>query len=167
MGFWDKITDNDINNARGTEGGLYLCPGNFTVQILRCKMIETKDKHEAFVAELNVLKSDTDELKADTQPSYYVDMDGKFPQLSLGNVADFIRAALASMAQQHGEECPPLEEIELTKALGESVTGVDNLLAGVYLNCFAFNKKTRAGSDFTRTKWSTPDNLTEILAAAA
>lgn len=166
MGFWDKVNDEEINDAHGTKGGLYLCPGNFIVQVQRCKMIKTRQKHEAFVGELLVIESDVEELPAGAKPSFYVDMDGKFPELSLGNVADFIRNGLASLARQHGEEHPPVEDIELTAAIGKAVTGADNLLAGVFLRAYAFNKKTREGNNFTRIDWSVPDTLNELLAAA-
>lgn len=166
MGFWDKVKDKDVNDASGTKGGLYISPGNFIFQVQRCKMIETRDKHDAFVGELLTIESDSEKLVAGDRPSYFMDMD-KFPELAMGNVADFIRAGLASLAAQHDEECPDMEDIELDAATGKAVTGSDNILAGVYLQCYAFNKPTKTGNNFTRTIWSVPENLDELLAADA
>jgi hypothetical protein len=166
MGFWDKVSDEEINNAEGSKGGEYLLPGNYVVQIQRCKEFTTREKDEAFIAELLVIESDNEKMPPGKKPALFIKELPKYPELYLGNVADFIRAGLASMAEQHGEECPETEEIQLTKELGLSVTGTDNLLAGVYLTAYAFNKPTREGKDFTRINWSTPPNLAEILAAA-
>lgn len=169
MGFWDRLEENDFNQARGTQGGLYFKPGNYLVQIQRCKMITTQQNHEAFVAEFKVIETDVEDpnLKPGAEPSYFVDMDGKYPELALGNVADITRAGLASLACMHGEEHPPIEQIELTKEVGKAVTGKDNLLAGVYLSVYAFNKPTREGNDFTRFKWRIPENIAELAAQAA
>lgn len=166
MGFWNKVTDEEVNNASTSGGGLYLLPGNYIVQILRCKEFTTRAKDEAFIAELLVIESDNEKMPAGSKPSFFVKQLPEYPDLALGNVADFIRAGLQSLATQHGEDCPDIDDIELTVETGESVTGSDNLLAGVYLAAYAFNKKTKKDNDFTRIEWSVPDNLDEILAAA-
>ena len=166
MGFWDKVSDKDINNAKGSEGGEYLPPGNFVIQVLRCKEKTTRGKEEAFIAELLVVESDNENMPVGKMPALFIKDIPEFPELALGNVADFIRAGLVSMSEQHDEECPPVDEIELTKELGKSVTGTDNLLAGVFLTAYAYNKKTRKDKDFTRYKWSTPPNLAELVTAA-
>lgn len=167
MGFWDQLKDKDINEAKSTEGGLYFSPGNYIAQIQRCKMIVTRDKKNAFIAEFKIISTDVDDpnLKPGSEPAYYVDMDGKYPELSLGNVADFVRAGLASLAVQHGEEHPPIAQIELTKKVANSVTGADNILAGVYLDINAYHK---TGKTFTHFKWRVPtaEKLAELVAAA-
>jgi hypothetical protein len=169
MAFWDKVTKEQLKDARGTQGGLFFRPGNYLVQIQRCKMVETRQKHEAFVAETKVLETDTQDpnLQAGSEPAYFVDLDGKFPELAEGNMADFLRAALASFAHQNGEEHPPVDEITLTPEIGKAVTGEDNLLAGTYLQVHAYNKVTKEGKDFTKFRWRIPENLEERLAIAA
>lgn len=167
MGYW-KNREEKLGDARGTQGGLYFVPGNYIAQIQRCKMIETRDKDEAFIAEFKVLETDVEDvsLKPGAQPSYFVNMDGKFPALSLGNVADLMRAGLASLAEQHGEEHEPQDEIEITDDIADAITEEDNLLAGVFLKVYAFNKPTKEGKPFTRIKWSVPENLKALAAAA-
>jgi hypothetical protein len=168
MGYWTNRKEK-INDARGTQGGLYFVPGNYIAQIQRCKMIETRDKDEAFVCEFKVIETDVEDknLKPGSQPSYFVNMDGKFPDLSLGNVADIMRAGLASLAEQHGEEHEPQDEIEITDEIADAITEEQNLLAGVFLQVYAFNKPTRENKPFTRIKWSVPENLKELVAANA
>lgn len=159
----------NIKEARGTEGGLYLEPGNYLVQINRCKMIETHAGAPMFIAELLLLESDNEKLKVGSEPSYTVKFGGEYPKLALGNVADFMRACLASMADALGEERPEdISEVEIDEPTAEAITGEENLAAGVYLTCKAFNKKTKKDNkDFTRTKWGVPENLAELLANAA
>ena len=158
MSFWKTIEEKGtkINDARSTQGGLYFAPGNYTAQIQRCKMIRTLAGEDAFVVEFRVIKSDVAVLGPGSEPSYYVGMGGKYPALSLGNVADLMRAGLAALAISAGEEHPPIKQIELDTLTCESITGADNILAGVILDVYAFNKPTKDGSDFTRIKWRVP-----------
>lgn len=170
MSFWNKLQDDkvDINEAKGTEGGLYLIPGNYKVEVQRCKMIKTRERHDAFVAEMKVLWTDVESqsLKPGSMPSYFVDMDGKFPELALGNVADFARVGLASLAAKYGKDVPPLEEIPLDTDTMNKITQAKNLLAGTILEVNAFNKPTREGKDFTRLKWKVPVDAKELYAAS-
>ena len=172
MGFWDKIDEDKMKDARSTQGGVYFTPGRYpVVQVLRCKMIKTQERHDAFIAECRILVADDTytkkegeeaPLQAGDEPALYVDMDGKYPDLSLGNVMDFMRAGLASLAEQHGQEHPPVEQIEVGKDEANSVTGAENLLAGVLLSVTAFNKPTREGRNFTRIKWAVPADVAAL-----
>lgn len=158
MGLWDKVKDEDINNARSTKGGAYFKPGNYVVRVLRCKELETRAKDEVFIAECEILDTDNDECPVGYRPALYIEKNPAYPTLWLGNVADFIRAGMASLAVAQGEEPPPAEKIELTKAVGEAVTGEENLLAGVILMVYAFNKETKEKKKpFTRFEWTVPD----------
>ena len=151
---WDKIQE-----ARGTKGGLYFKPGNYLAKVQRCMMIKTRQGHEAFVAEFEVIETDVEDvnLRPGAKPSYFIDMDSEFPELSLGNVADFMRAGLDSLAKQHDEEVPVL-----TPVVAKAITEEDNLLAGVFIDVYAFNKPTRKGKDFTRINWSTPQDVQKV-----
>jgi hypothetical protein len=162
----------NIKEAHGTRGGLYLKPGKYTLQVLRCKLIESFRKDPTFVAELRVVtsekNSEDEPLAPGSEPSFVINMNGKFPELALGNVADFMRAGLASLADQHNESRPSdISGVEVDEAVASAVSGEDNLLAGVYVTANAFNKKTREGNDFTRITWDVPDNLAELVGASA
>jgi hypothetical protein len=164
MGLWDKVDSQELNGAESTQGGLYFKPGNFLVQVQRCKEFKDQQKHDIFIAEFKILDSDSDNpnLQVGAEPTFYVDMDGKWPKLALGNVADFMRAGLSSLAAQHEEDVPAT--IELTKEIGESVTGAENLLTGVLLQVNCYNKPTKAGGDFTMHKWRVPEKVAELAA---
>lgn len=163
MGLWDNIKDKDINEATSTKGGVYLKPGNYTVRINRCRELETRAKKTAFIAELEVVESDNAECPVGYQPSFFCQEDPRYPQMALGNIADLLRAALASMAADGTKP----ESIELSKELAMSVTGEENLLAGTFVRVYVYNKKTKEkGNDFTHHSWSIPENLAELTAAA-
>ncbi len=159
MGFWDN---KNINDASSTKGGLYFEPGNYLVQVQCCKMIVTRNKDNMFVAECIIIKSDSDNksLQPGAEPAYAVNMDGRFPDLSMGNVADFMRAGLASMAEQVGEEHEEVDKIEIDDDTANSITDEEeNLLSGVFLEVKAWNKPTREGNDFTRVNFRVPGNV--------
>jgi hypothetical protein len=162
----------NIKNSGGNGGsGLYVSPGKYTFFIKRCKMIEGDfSKKKFFIAELEVVSSqkteDNEPLAAGTEPDYLVDLGGKFPQLSMDNIADFMRVGLASLADASGEDRPENpDEIDLDEEMADSICEEENLLAGTFINCLAFNKLTREKKDFTRMKWSVPSNLDELAAA--
>jgi hypothetical protein len=157
----------DIKEAKGTEGGNYFEPGNYVVQIQKCKEGKTRSDKPFFAAECRIMESDNEEAKPGSLVSFFVLFD-EYPELSLGNVADFMRAGLASYMVQNGIDDVPEDHnaIELDEATADEISGEENLLAGVYMNCFAFNKKTKGGNDFTRFKW-TPIRKDQVEAIAA
>jgi hypothetical protein len=164
MGIFAK---KNIGNARGSRGGLYLEPGNYVVQVQRCKEETGFKGDEFFITELEVIESNVEKLPPGSAPSYVVNMKGKFPDLALGNCADFMRAGFASLADQSGEDRPSdIDDIELDDDMAEAVISEENLLAGVFLSVKAWHKDTRDGGVFTRVKWGVPDNLTELASAA-
>lgn len=143
--FWDNIEDNS-----GTEGGEYFTPGNYFVKVIRCKEINTENGTHAFVAECEVLESDNDETKVGSHPSLFVNMNHKWPKLAKGNIADFMRAGLASAAEAMGEEAP-----ELNKQMAMLIKGEENILAGTFLAVRGWNKKTKEKKeDFTMLEWT-------------
>lgn len=160
MGFWDRHKNDDIKNARGTKGGVYFTPGNYLVRIDRCKEISTRGQKDVFIAECTVLESDNDKTTKGSHPSVYIEDNPAYPNMALGNIADLMRAALASKADQLGAERPEdPEEIEIDMDVAKAVTGDDNILAGVILQVNAFNKKTLKDKDFTRLAYTVPDNV--------
>lgn len=164
MGLWDRVQDQDIKTARGTRGGVYFKPGNYTAQIVRCKEIETRGKDVAFIAEFEIVESDNPECPVGYRPSFYVADDPEYPTMALGNIMDFLRAGLASLATAQGDPIDP-EDVQVDKEIAESSTGEENLLAGAFVRVYAYNKPTRKGNDYTRFEWSVPKNVA-LLAAA-
>lgn len=162
MGVFSKIKE-----ARGSRGGLYIQPGNYIVKVMRCRLVDSFKGNTNFVAELIVVETDNESLSVGSEPSFVINMDGDYKDLSLGNVADFMRAGLASLADQMDEQRPDdLDEVEIDEEVADTVAGEDNLLAGVHLTAKAWNHETRKGTDFTRIKWGVPDNVKELARAA-
>ncbi len=153
MGIFDG--SNKVKTAKGTEGGIYFLPGTYLVEIVRCKEGLNQHQKKFFVAECKILESDNPERKVGTPCSFMVTFD-KFPDLSMGNVADFLRAALSSKLAAMGIDVP-FEKVTLDDNIGNDCVGEKNELVGVKLRTFAFNKPTKEGTDFTRHKWYLPN----------
>jgi hypothetical protein len=156
-----------LRKARPTQGGQYLEPGTYTLQIKRVKLQESaaKSRTEWFIVEFKVIDTDHEKIKPGDERSWLVELPGEWPELSLGNIKAFLMTAYGSMAVAEGDE-PPTEE-EIGDEEGEAACEEDGPLVGVFVNAFAYNKKTKQDRDFTRVKWSIPDNLDELLEAAA
>lgn len=150
----------NIKNARGSRS-LYFQPGKYRVRIERCKYGKTRKGVDMFVAETEVLESDSETLVVGTKPSFLVTLD-KDP--ALGNIADFMRVGLATLSAMHGEIVVP-DSVELEEEVAEEIVGEDNILAGVELNVYAYNKPTKAGHDFTRVEFNVPKDVIESAAA--
>jgi len=147
----------NIENAKGTEGGVYFEPGNFLAEIQRCKEFTTRKNIRTFVAEFVILESDNPNMKVGTPVSYMVSFkDPDLEELYKGNVADFMRAALSALAsQKHNTKIEP-KDVPLDEASANQICGDKNPLLGVKVIAIAFNKPTKAGDDFTRVKWGVP-----------
>jgi hypothetical protein len=141
----------NIKGAKGTEGGNYFVPGNYVVRIERCKQDKTRMNKDFFAAECRILASDTEDLKVGSTASFFVLFD-EYPELSLGNVADFMNAAMKSYFAQNSMQMP--EGFEVDEEVADEISGEENILAGTLIAVEAFNKKTRADTDFTRFKWT-------------
>lgn len=141
----------DIKGKSGTEGGNYFVPGNYVVRIEKCKQGKTRSDKPFFAAECRILESDTEDLKVGSTASFFVLFD-EYPELSLGNVADFMRAGMSSYFVQN--KMDPPGDFEIDEEIAEEISGEENILAGTLISVEAFNKKTKAGNDFTRFKWT-------------
>lgn len=140
-------------------------PGNYVVEIQRCKTGKTRKDVPFFVAECMVLECDelakANDRNVGNEMSYMITMD-KDP--ALGNVADFMRMglwikaleqdALNQLPTSHGDKPRNAGEIDIDNDLAEMICGEENPLAGLRMGLHAFNKMTLAGRDFTRTKWT-------------
>lgn len=152
MGFF---ADNNLNvgDASPTAGGLYFQPGQYKVRVDRVKMVKSQTNgRDFFTVETTVLESDNEKLPEGRKPSWLVELPGKFPETALGNVKNFLLAGYGYLAKQAGEPEPTIAAIGNDEA--DAATGEENILAGVVLDVNAFNKVTKAGSDFTRVVWS-------------
>lgn len=145
-----------IQNAKSTEGGKYFEEGNFLVEVQRCKYDKTRDGEDFFAVEFKTLESDNDDQPPGSIVSFWVGFR-KFPKLAQGDMATFMRFGLCSLIRQRRMDEPipdNPDDYALTEEIAEEIVGENNILAGTLVNCYAFKKKTKTGSDFTRHKWS-------------
>jgi hypothetical protein len=163
MGLFSKIKE-----AKSTQGGEYIRPGNYLFQVQRVKVQESQvGSRTFFLAELRTIESeavddDTKPNAVNTDCTYIVELTGDYPDMALGNVKAFLKEAYSSLVAP--EEGPADEDID--EEMADDAIGEENPLAGVFLSCKAFNKPTRKGNDFTRVKWSVPENVTELAVAS-
>jgi hypothetical protein len=167
----------DIKDAEETRGGRWVLPGNYVLKLERCKEeISRKTKTNAtvfFIAEFRIIESDNPLRAPGTTMSWIVKMTNvEFPDTSMGNVKTFMNVGLRSAGLGHGvdeSEIPNLSDMSKADAAAtaEGIVGESNDLVGTFFSAEAFNKKTRADTDFTVVNWDVPANLDELVQADA
>jgi hypothetical protein len=157
-----------LGKAKSTQGGNYIKPGNYLLQIKAVKEQKSEfGNRKFFIAEVRVVESKKTDPEiepngVDTEPSWLVELPGKYPELALGNIKNFLLAAYGSQAEAEGEDAPGEDDID--EAAAEAAVDEDNPLEGTYIAAQAFQKKTRGGGDFTRINFSIPPNAAELAA---
>jgi hypothetical protein len=147
-----------LNSAQGSQGGVYFEPGNYRIIVQRCKDIETRHGKPAFIVECEIKGSDVAALPAGAKPSWFVDLSQDAAE---GNIADFLRTGLRALAVAKGQD-PDAVLADYTSSNDkanqyyDAVVDESNIFAGLELQVYAFNIKTRAGSDFTKLQWLVP-----------
>lgn len=162
-----------IKDAEETRGGRWILPGNYVLQIERCKQEQSrKNKNQVFfIAEFTIVESDNPLRAPGTKMSWIVKMTNvEFPDTALGNVKTFMNTGIRAAALAGGvaeSEIPDLNTMDEAdaEATAEGICGEDNDLVGTYVSAEAYNKKTRADADFTVVNWGIPTNLEELVAA--
>ncbi len=159
-----------LGKAKSTQGGLYVRPGNYLFQVLAVKEQASQvGSRKFFIAELKVIEAQKTDKNiepngVDTEPAWLVELPGKYPELALGNIKNFLMAAYGYQAEAEGEDAPGEDDIDEDAA--DAAVTEDNPLMGVFIRAEAFQKKTKAGGDFTRVNFETPENSAELAAAA-
>lgn len=88
-----------LGKARATQGGKYFKPGHFRARVNRCKWQKNRKGIEAFIAECEIIETNSDESPVGYKPAIYIGMD-KDP--AEGNLAEICRYMLASLAGTQG-----------------------------------------------------------------
>lgn len=131
-----------IAGAKYSEGGVYLKPGVFRLEILAVKYIKTaphSGSKDAFVVEFKVIESSNPDLLPGSLPSWMVTLD-KAP--ALGNIKQFLTTAVEDATDE-----------AITEAAVEYVVSPAQPLKGVIVRASAVNIKTKANRDFTKVKF--------------
>lgn len=153
-----------IKGKRASQGGNYIKPGNHKLKIKQLKLTDSQVKQNKvyFIAENVVIESDVH--KPGEEVSMVVDMTGDYPDMSLGQVNDFLYKAACSMAAEQGDELP--EEDVVDEDFAKEAVGEDNPFMGVVLDCYGFEKQNKDKSGvYTRYKWSVPEEFLDTKAA--
>lgn len=146
MGVFDGL-----GKAEYFEGGKYVSPGVFLVEVKRVKQGLTRKKEPFFVVEMKTIESSSlKEHPLGTDMSWMVMLKH---DAALGNIKHFLSVASGS----------PLTEVDEKDA--EEAVAEANPLAGVKLRISAVNVKTRAGADFTKVKFMSAETSAADAAA--
>lgn len=134
MGIFDGI-----GSAQYFEGGKYIQPGLYLVEIQKVKQSFTRQKRPFFVVEMKVLEtSNPKDHPVSTDMSWMVMLD---QDAALGNIKHFISVASET----------PINEVQAVDA--EEACSEGNPMAGLRLKASAVNILTKAKKDFTKVKF--------------
>jgi hypothetical protein len=127
-----------IENAQFSEGGTYVLPGAYRIQILACKYKRTRTGKDAFIVEVEILESNNSERMPGTTMTWMVTTD-KEP--ALGNIKQFI-CVVAGCSDK-----------EVTEEVVLMIVSQENPFKGKTARISATNITTKAGRPFTKVKW--------------
>jgi len=143
-----------IKGAKGTQTGKYFEPGLYRVKIERCKADQARDGSDFFVAECRILTSTNEKCPVGSSAAFYVGFK-KWPDLAMGNVADFMNDAFRSYLLQNNIDMA-FEGID--EELANEISGENQLLTNTVIDVEAFQKATKTtGNLFTHHRWSMVD----------
>lgn len=145
MGVFSSIANTNSTRQRGS----YLAPGTYIVEISACRHVQSqKDNSEYFTAEMDVIESNNPAHPVGSPATWMCKLNGKYPQSALADVKAFVVAAVGC------------GESEVDEALiTDHVLGGDGSgLAGERLRIIVEQRKTRAGSDFSKHYFSKAPN---------
>lgn len=140
-----------IESTPGTrQRGQFLTTGTYIVEVQSCRhVVSQKSNDEYFAAELDVLESSNDNYPTGSPATWMCKLNGRYPQSALADVKSFVVACLG---------CPDSEVTE--KLITEHVLGGDgSALAGERVRIVVEQRKTRAGSDFSKHYFSSAKGL--------
>lgn len=132
-----------IEQAKVSEGGNYLKPGNFLLEILGIKTGKTRGGRAFFVVECKVLESDNLQQPAGITVSWMVMLD---QDMALPNIKKFAAAVTGSAID------------EIDEAGIEYLVSDKQPLKGKKVGAQATNIKTKRDTDFTKVEWFLPGN---------
>lgn len=174
MGLFGK---KNIKNLRTGRGGNWSVPGTHEVVITRISNKTGEDfkgfKGESVAVEYEIVSSDNPDAQPGEQKSW-VNNITNHGDMALGNIADFIRASLQTLAAEAGElyetpeEIDDFDEDDEARIIPPPDSEETSEIIGHRMKLYCFVKKTeKKKGDFTVHNWSAPDDLIESLKEAA
>lgn len=144
-----------IEGAKYSEGGAYIDPGVFRLEIQAIKTIKTRAGKSGLVAEFKALEVAGDSKYKPGNLFSWMTMEG---DNFLGNVKNFIAVASACF-----QEITKVDDTAVTEEALLAITDEKtNPLKGVCIRASAINVKTKKGTDFTKVTW-----IPDLAGAAA
>lgn len=136
-----------IQDAKATQGGNYLKPGMYAVQIDRVTVGQTRKGVDFFAVDLKILGTNSDAHSLGSIANWFVGFD-KEP--ALANCKAFAKAVLSN-ALPEGEE---FDESTITEEVMEGLIA-DNgaAIRGQKLQVQVVQVPTKAGGTFSRHLW--------------
>jgi hypothetical protein len=132
-----------IENAKSTEGGNYLKPGVYDLEVIRLSVGTTRKGVPFFAADFKVLGSNNPDHNANEVVKGFVGCD-KEP--SLGNVKAFAVACLSSEG--------PVDPASITEKVMESLVDKGGeAVVGTQLKCQVTLVDTRGGGKYSKHLW--------------
>jgi hypothetical protein len=132
-----------IENAKATEGGNYLKPGLYDVEVVRVATGQTRKKVDFFAADLRVVGSNNPDHRAGEVVNWFVGFD-KEP--ALGNVKAFAVACLSSEG--------PIDPASITEeVMNGLVEKGGEAVAGTRLKVQVTLVDTKGGGKYSKHLW--------------
>lgn len=150
----------DIKGAQRGKGGTYLSNGVHLLKVNAVKSGKNWKKKRFFVVECEVLESsNTEEHPKGSSADWYVNLDGEYPDSSLGDVKHFLQTAIFSMyansgAQYEGAKTP--DDVTIEEKDAEDACGEDQPFAGLTLKAEGTRKP---GKKFVKVSWAHPEEV--------
>ena len=142
----------NIATATYSEGGVYLVPGVYRLEILSIISKRTRAQKDAFIVELKVLESTSTERLPGSTCAWMVMITPDSP--ALGNIKQFLATVIGC------------EMSQIDERVAEAAVAQQQPLKGHIVRAAAVNIMTKKNQPFTKVKWL-PDSAGTAGAQAA
>lgn len=132
--------------------GNYFSPGIYDVEIIRCKVQQTRKGPLGFIAELKLIASNNPkEVVGGPDKSWYQDLS-QYPQIAQSELLQFV-IALYGIRQDETQKIADLQQTIV--AILDAAVSDQNILAGQRARLVVHMKKTKGkNADFSVHTWS-------------
>lgn len=132
-----------IENAKATEGGNYLKPGVYDVEVVRLAVGQTRKKVDFFAADLRVIGTNNPDHRPGDVVNWFVGLD---KDAALGNIKAFAAACLSSEG--------PIDQSTITEAVMDGlVEKGGEAVAGTRLKVQVSLVDTKSGGKYSKHLW--------------
>lgn len=146
-----KAVFSGLSSAKVFERGVYLNPGNYTLQIENCLVKETRKSGNGFIVEMTVLSADGEGANpVGSKATWFQSLKDK--DVAFGAIKEALYAFLGYDYSTQKEEIAKDIDPNIESLIEEAIT--KNALKGSKVGCTVKMKKTQKGLDFSQHHWS-------------